>query len=51
MKVPEGTYRIDVELRAGEALVKRPDDTRVRNSDLDAQRDFVIGVKAAPARQ
>jgi hypothetical protein len=51
IRVPEGTYRIDIELRSGEALVKRPDDTRVRNSDLDAQRNFVISVKAAlPSR-
>ena len=48
IKVPEGTYRIDVELHAGEALVKRPAETRVGNSDLDPGRDFVIGVKAAP---
>jgi hypothetical protein len=48
IKVPEGTYRIDVELHAGESLIKRPAETRVGNSDLDPGRDFVIGVKAAP---
>jgi carboxypeptidase family protein len=48
IKVPEGTYRIDIELRAGETLVKRPAETRVGNSDLDPHRDFVIGIKAAP---
>src|SRR5918912_738579 len=42
IQVPEGTYHIDVELRAGETLQKRPDDTRVNNSDLDPGRDFVI---------
>ena len=47
IKVPEGTYRIDVELRAGETLAKRPDVTRVNNSDLDPHRDFVITVKLA----
>jgi hypothetical protein len=51
VKVPEGTYRIQIELRAGETLVKQPGETRVRNSDLDAQRDFMITVKAAPLRQ
>jgi hypothetical protein len=51
VKVPEGTYRIQIELRAGEMLVKQPGETRVRNSDLDAQRDFMITVKAAPLRQ
>src|SRR3954447_10825661 len=42
IKVPEGTYRIEIELRAGEALAKQPAETRVNNSDLDAGRDFVI---------
>jgi len=45
IKVPEGTYRIDVELREGETLAKRPDQTRVANSDLDSHRDFVITAK------
>jgi len=40
--VPEGTYRLEIELRAGEALAKHPDDTHVNRSDLDARRDFVI---------
>ena len=34
IKVPEGRYRLDVELRAGETLAKRPDETRIGNSDL-----------------
>ena len=42
IQVPEGTYRIEVELRTGEALAKRPDLIRVNNSDLDSGRDFVI---------
>jgi hypothetical protein len=42
IKVPEGTYRIDVELHNGETLAKRPAETRVRNGDLDPGRDFVI---------
>jgi hypothetical protein len=47
IKVPEGTYRIEIELRAGEALAKQPDTTKVNNSDLDAGRDFVITAKPA----
>jgi hypothetical protein len=43
--VPEGTYRIELELRAGESLEKRPEDTRVHRSDIDAGRDFVVTVK------
>lgn len=45
IKVPEGTYRIDVELRANETLAKRPDETRIHNGDLDAGRDFVVTVR------
>jgi Carboxypeptidase regulatory-like domain len=47
IKVPEGTYRIEVELRTGEALAKQPDTTKVNNSDLDSGRDFVITAKPA----
>lgn len=42
MNVPAGRYAIDVELRAGERLEKRPDPTDVGAGDLDAGRDFVI---------
>lgn len=45
IKVPEGTYRIDVELRANETLAKRPDEARIHNGDLDAGRDFIVTVK------
>lgn len=44
MKVPPGKYRLEVELRAGERLVKQPGETEVNASDLDPDRDFVIGV-------
>ena len=47
LKVPEGTYRLDVELRGGETLARRPDQTRVNNGDLDPGRDFVISVRVA----
>ena len=45
IKVPEGTYRIDVELRANETLAKRPDEARIHNGDVDAGRDFIVTVK------
>jgi len=45
IKVPEGTYRIEVELRAGEVLAKQPDETRIHSGDLDARRDFVVTVR------
>src|SRR6187455_3084889 len=34
IQVPEGTYRIEVELRDGERVSKQPDETRVDKSDL-----------------
>lgn len=45
IKVPEGTYHIEVELRPGETLSKRPADTHINNSDLDPGRDFVVTVR------
>ncbi|MCA1563744.1 MAG: carboxypeptidase-like regulatory domain-containing protein [Acidobacteria bacterium] len=48
LKVPEGTYRLDVELRPGEKLVKQPGETRINRSDLDPQRHFVITAGREP---
>ena len=42
IKVPEGTYRIEVELQPGETLAKQPGETHVNKSDLDPRRNFVI---------
>lgn len=42
IKVPEGTYRLEVELRPGESVVKQPGETRINKSDLDPSRHFVI---------
>jgi Carboxypeptidase regulatory-like domain len=42
IKVPQGTYRLEVELRPGETVTKQPNETRVNRSDLDPRRDFVI---------
>lgn len=47
IKVPEGTYRLDIELRPGETVSKRPDDTEVNTGDLDPGRDFDLTVVAA----
>jgi hypothetical protein len=46
IKVPEGRYRLEVELRQGEVVVKQPDETHVNKSDLDPKRNFTIGVKS-----
>jgi hypothetical protein len=45
IKVPEGSYRIELELRTGESLEKQPDEVRIHNGDLDAGRNFVVAVK------
>ena len=44
LKVPPGRYRLEVELREGERVVKQPAETEINPSDLDPDRDFVIGV-------
>ena len=46
LKVPSGTYRLDVELRQGESLEARPDaTTSVNVGDVDASRNFVVNVR------
>jgi hypothetical protein len=42
IQVPEGTYRLEVELRAGEVVVKQPPETKIDRSDLDPQLHFTI---------
>ena len=42
IKVPQGTYRLEVELRTGEVVLKQPAETRIDTSDLDPQRNFTI---------
>ena len=44
LKVPPGRYRLEVELREGERVVKQPAETEINPSDLNPDRDFVIGV-------
>ena len=42
IQVPRGKYRLAIELHDGETVSKAPADTTITNSDLDAQRDFVV---------
>jgi hypothetical protein len=44
LKVRPGRYRLSVELREGERLVKEPGETNVNASDLDPARDFIVSV-------
>ena len=46
MRVPRGTYRLEVELRPGETLATQPGSTEVNAGDLDAGRNFVVAVAA-----
>ena len=45
IKVPEGTYRLEIALEPGESVVKQPAETKIQKSDLDPKRDFTIAVK------
>ena len=45
VKVPAGTYRLEVELRAGEVAQTQPAPTEVNVGDLDPDRDFVVTLK------
>ena len=42
-KLRPGRYRVELQLRVGEALVKQPGIIDLNRSDLDAHADFVIG--------
>ena len=46
IKVPQGKYRLEVELRPGEVLSEQPFETEINSSDLDPNRNFVITVKS-----
>jgi hypothetical protein len=45
IKVPTGKYRVEVELREGEAVEKGVVETEINTGDLDPHRDFVLAVK------
>ncbi len=42
MRVPPGTYRLEMELRSGETVATAPAPTEVDPGDLDAGRDFLL---------
>jgi carboxypeptidase family protein len=42
IQVPEGNYRLEVQLQPGETVTKQPGETKVNKSDLDPHRDFVL---------
>jgi hypothetical protein len=46
LQVPKGSYRLEVELRAGETLSDQPGTIDINVGDLDARRDFMVTVTA-----
>ena len=43
-KVKPGRYRLELQLRDGESIVKQPGVLQINSSDVDANRDIVVGV-------
>ena len=43
-KVKPGKYQVQLTLREGEVLVKKPGVISVNRSDVDAHADFVLGI-------
>ena len=43
IKVPPGEYRLEVDLREGERVVKSPGVVHINKSDLDANLEIVVG--------
>ena len=43
IQVPPGEYRLEIELQPGEVVKRDPGLIQINKSDLDAQRDIVIG--------
>jgi hypothetical protein len=41
--VPAGTYRLEVDLQPGEAVLDTPGDVQVQKGDVDSRRDIVLG--------
>lgn len=47
-KVKPGKYQVQLTLREGEVLVKKPSVINVNRSDVDAHADFVLGIARVP---
>jgi hypothetical protein len=42
IQLPKGKYRLDLQLRDGETLVKRPDIVDLDRGDIDSHIEFVV---------
>ncbi len=43
IQVPPGDYNVELTMSAGERLLKEPGKVHINQSDLDPNRDFVLG--------
>jgi hypothetical protein len=43
IKVPPGEYRLEIDLREGEKIVRSPGTIHINKSDLDANLEIVVG--------
>ncbi len=50
IELPKGKYRLELELRAGETLLKHPDVVDLDRGDIDSHIEFVV-VPARSARR
>ena len=48
IQVPQGTYRLEIQLQDGERVAKQPGETKIDKGDLDPHRDFVIAGRSRP---
>jgi hypothetical protein len=46
IQVPQGTYRLEVQLQDGESVAKQPGETKINKGDLDPHRDFTITARS-----
>ena len=42
IQLPKGKYRLELQLRAGETIVKRPDVVDLDHGDIDSHIEFVL---------
>jgi hypothetical protein len=45
--LPKGKYRLDLQLRPGESIVKRPDVVDLDHGDIDSHIEFVLAAARA----
>ena len=42
IELPKGKYRLELQLRAGETIVKRPDIVDLDHGDIDSHIEFIV---------